>query len=43
MRGTERLYRYCSHQVGKIMLDKARERGVEGHREVIQILQSSGR
>ena len=28
---------------GKTPLDKARERGDEGHREVIQILQSPGR
>jgi len=27
---------------GKTPLDKARERGDEGHREVIQILQSPG-
>ena len=43
MRGTEKSYRYYSHQVGKALLDKAQERGVEGHREVIQILQSPGR
>jgi len=28
---------------GKTPLDKARERGDEGHREVIQILQSPGK